>query len=55
MTDEEIRLMKEHGITCETKLVFHFQSHTYDRLDDALSYAQINGCSSTPTEDESPK
>ncbi len=40
MTDEENQLMMKYGITAETKSVFHFQSHKYDRLADALKYAE---------------
>ncbi|NKC01947.1 MAG: hypothetical protein GKR90_26075 [Pseudomonadales bacterium] len=55
MTDEETRLMDEHGITCETKTVYHFRTHKYDRLQDALNYAKIVGRHSKPFEDETTK
>ncbi len=40
MTDEEKRDMEQFGITSETKTIFHFKGHKYDRLDDALNYAK---------------
>ncbi len=46
MTDEEKKLMDEHGITFETKTVFHYQGYRYDRLQDAVNYAQKAGSSS---------
>jgi len=40
MTDEDKRVMEEFGITSETKMVFHFEGHRYDRLSDAVNYAK---------------
>ena len=40
MNNEEKKLMDQHEITYETKTIFHFRGHRYDRLDDALSYAK---------------
>ena len=40
MTDEEKKLMDQYEITCETKTIFHYRGHRYDRLDDALNYAK---------------
>ena len=40
MTDEEKRAMDQFGITCEKKMIFHFQGDRYERLDDALNYAK---------------
>ena len=39
MTDEQKLAMEKYGITSETKSVFHFEGHKYDRLEDALRYA----------------
>lgn len=50
MSDEQTQLMEKYGITSETKTIFHFQSHKYDRFADALSYAQ-----KTTPDSESPK
>lgn len=41
MTDDETRIMQAHGITCEVRQTFHFQGHRYDRLSDAVNYAQL--------------
>jgi len=40
MTDEDELAMAEYGITSETKLIFHFEGHRYDRLSDAVNYAK---------------
>lgn len=40
MTDDDKRVMDEYGITSETKVVFHFEGHRYDRLSDAVNYAK---------------
>ena len=40
MTDEQKLAMEKFGITSETKSVFHFEGHKYDRLEDALKYAK---------------
>jgi len=39
MTDEEKIAMDQFGITCKKKMIFHFQGHRYERLEDALTYA----------------
>jgi hypothetical protein len=41
MDDSDKKLMAEHGITSETKTVFHYLGHRYERLADAVSYAKI--------------
>jgi hypothetical protein len=40
MTDKDERTMEKYGITSETKVIFHFQGHRYDRLSDAVNYAK---------------
>ena len=40
MTDEEKQLMDQYEITYESKTIFHYRGHSYDRLDDALNYAK---------------
>lgn len=40
MTDEEKQLMNQFEITYETKTIFHFRGHRYERLKDALNYAK---------------
>ena len=55
MTEQETRLMEKYGITFETKTVFHFQSHKYERLADALNYAEKVELSSGQLESEQNK
>ena len=52
MTDDDTRLMNEHGITCETKMVFRFQGYRYERLTDAVNYAkkQLSEPNKTPAD-----
>ena len=38
--DEDERVMDEYEITSETKVIFHFEGHRYDRLSDAVNYAK---------------
>jgi len=40
MTNEDKQLMARYGITWETRTIFRFQGHQYDRLLDALRYAK---------------
>jgi hypothetical protein len=40
MTDEDRLTMEKHGITSENKVIYHFQGHRYDRLSDAVNYAE---------------
>ena len=54
MTDEEKRAMDQFGITCENKMIFHFQGHKYERLDDALNYAK-NAVGNTNPSGSEPK
>lgn len=39
MTEHDEELMTRHGITAETKVVFHYAGYRYDRLADAVNYA----------------
>ena len=39
-TDNE--LMKEYGITSETKTIYSYKQHSYECLKDALNYAEID-------------
>ena len=41
MSDDDKTLMDKHGITCETKTIFHLQGHSYTRLEDAIKYSKI--------------
>lgn len=40
MTDEEKQMIDQFGITNETKTIFYFRGHKYERLSDALNYAK---------------
>jgi hypothetical protein len=34
--------MEAHGITCATRTVYFYKDFKYDRLDDAVRYAEID-------------
>ena len=40
MNSEDKALMEKFGITVETKTIFHFGGHRYERLSDAVNYAK---------------
>lgn len=40
MTDDDERLMNAYGIRSETKEIFWFGKFRYDRLSDAVDYAE---------------
>lgn len=40
MNENEQQLMSRYQITSESKVVFHYDGHRYDRLADAVSYAK---------------
>jgi len=42
MNKNDQELMKEYGITCVNKAVYSYKQHHYDRLSDAVNYAQID-------------
>jgi hypothetical protein len=50
MSDEEGLLMAKFGITAEPKTIYLFQGHKYDRLSDAVKYAEIVEASASQTE-----
>ena len=39
-SEEEQKLMVQYGITHETKSVYFYQGHKYDKLNDAIRYAR---------------
>ncbi|WP_370978614.1 hypothetical protein [Agaribacterium sp. ZY112] len=39
-TDNE--LMVKYGITSKTKTIYSYKQHNYERLKDAISYAEID-------------
>ena len=41
MTEEENKLMEQHGITCERRTVYFYKGYKYEKLKDALSYAAV--------------
>jgi hypothetical protein len=43
MTHEEKQLKDQYGITYKEKMVFYFQGHKCERLDDAVNYAKKLG------------
>ena len=44
-SEEEMKLMTQHGITQEKKSVYFYQGYKYDKLSDAIKYAShISAC-----------
>ncbi len=50
MTREEEIAMEQYGITYEQKTIFTFEGHKYERLADAIKYAQNAVEKDTPLE-----
>lgn len=42
MNERDRLTMEAHGITCVSKNVYSYKGFKYDRLDDAVSYAEID-------------
>jgi len=42
MTKDDKQAMATHGITCKSKEVYHYKDFKYDRLADAVRYAEID-------------
>ena len=40
MKSEDKALVEKFGITAETKTIYHFDGHRYERLNDAVNYAK---------------
>ena len=40
MNSEDKALMERLGITAQSKTIFHFAGHRYERLSDAVNYAK---------------
>ena len=53
MNEEDRRTMEAHGITCATRNVYFYKEYKYERLDDAVRYAEIDTRRSAKTEGES--
>lgn len=39
--ERDAERMHRHGISAETKIVYGYEGRVYDRLDDAVAYAEI--------------
>ena len=42
MNAKDRQTMDAHGITCETRNVYFYKEYKYDRLEDAVRYAEID-------------
>ena len=42
MNAKDRQTMDAHGITCATKNVYFYKEYKYDRLEDAVRYAEID-------------
>ena len=42
MTKDDKQNMDAHDMTCESKSVYHYKDFKYDRLTDAVCYAEID-------------
>ena len=42
MNKKDKQTMEAHGITCAPKNVYRYKNFKYDRLDDAVRYAEID-------------
>ena len=42
MNKKDKQTMEAHGITCARKNVYLYKNFKYDRLDDAVRYAEID-------------
>jgi hypothetical protein len=42
MNARDRQTMDAHGITCATRKVYFYKEYKYDRLDDAVRYAEID-------------
>ncbi len=49
MDEHDTSLLAQYGITAETKVLFHFDGHRYERLADAVNYARLQ---QTPSKED---
>ena len=42
MNSKDRQTMDAHGITCTTRNVYFYKQYKYDRLEDAVRYAEID-------------
>lgn len=50
MNEEEIKIMEVLGITAEPSTVFTYKGHKYQKLEDAVRYAEIDRARAVPDE-----
>jgi hypothetical protein len=49
-SEEELELMAQYGITHESKSLYFFQGHKYDKVSDAIRFARISSESESAPE-----
>lgn len=42
MSENDIALMAQYGITSEPKLIYSYKEHRYDKLQDAINFAILD-------------
>jgi hypothetical protein len=42
MTESENMLMKQLGIKAEQRTIFLYEGHKYEKIEDAINYAEID-------------
>jgi len=53
MNNKDEQTMEAHGITCATRKVYFYKDFKYDRLEDAIRYAEIDASRIQKTDDNS--
>jgi hypothetical protein len=53
MNKKDQQTMEAHGITCATRKVYFYKDFKYDRLEDAVCYAEIDGSRTQNTDGNS--
>jgi hypothetical protein len=53
MNKKDQQKMDAHGITCATRNVYFYKDFKYDRLEDAVRYAEIDASRIQKTDDNS--
>jgi hypothetical protein len=53
MNKKDQQTMEAHGITCATRQVYFYKDFKYDRLDDAVRYAEIDASRIQKTDGDS--
>ena len=52
MNEQDREAMAALGISCETRNVYYYREFKYDRLEDAIRYAEIDGARARKTDGE---